>query len=160
MVAFAGCNDNTTTQQTVEVKPISIQEVDKPAPLYENEAINLLVTQSGDWQVDTEARSYNLEVTLHTQQLHAIISTVSTTQNFAGVKQELLSSVGDVEILSENDEQFSFQSKLKSPVRTDVFIKESKDANYHLVIVFMSPVSEYDRNQPEMKDLLNHIHFD
>ncbi|GGM38227.1 hypothetical protein GCM10011351_25450 [Paraliobacillus quinghaiensis] len=153
---LVGCNGETESDNSAEVNQKENVESEENELLYVNEAYGISIAQNADWTFESEVVSANLNVVLSHNKLEAIISTVSADRTFEEIKQELKSGAGDVEVISEEGHTLSYKSKLKNAVRTDVYFKEHNDSK-NLIIIFMSPNSEYEQAKPNIKSLLNHI---
>ncbi|MFO8069168.1 MAG: hypothetical protein R6U02_04160 [Alkalibacterium sp.] len=158
LLLLVGCNDETLADAKSDESSIESHETAEKDFLYENEAFGIRISQSMEWRLESEKESDNLTVVLNHNKLSAIVSSVSSTNTFEDIKKELLKGADKVSIIAEEDGYLSYKSKLKEPVRTDVYFEEHNDSKNY-IIVFMSPSSEYEANQPEIESLLSNINL-
>ncbi|PKR78085.1 hypothetical protein CEY16_09210 [Halalkalibacillus sediminis] len=157
---LVACNVETKSESDnlAEVNKKDDGKTEENELLYENEKYGISVEQNSAWTFKSEVVKSNLNVVLSHNKLEAIISSVSANKTFEEIKQEIKSGAGDVEIISEEGNKLFFKSKLKNAIRTDVYFKEYNDSN-NFIIIFMSPVSEYEQAKPNIESLLNHINL-
>lgn len=126
--------------------------------IYENEEYDITIYEHSKWKFVSDSTPGNLNVKLsHPSDLNAIITTVSPEKTFTAIKNELLAGAGKTKIISEGEDHFAYQSTLKQPVRTEVYIKP-REGQRHLLIIFMSPASMHTEATPYIDGLLTQIH--
>ena len=146
---LSGCNQ----EQTIETDLASADQV----VMYENEKYGITIYENSDWQFVSEKQSENINIKLsHFDQLHAIITTASSEKSFAMIKQELIAGAGDVDVITEDDNTMSYQSKLQDAIRTDIYFKPNHGKK-HVLVIFMSPVSVHEKVTPYIGQLLNNL---
>lgn len=149
LLLVVGCNTDESSQD-VEAETTS-EEI-----LYKNTTYDIVIEENSGWELKSDANTDNLNVILRNGKSQAIISSVSSDRKFADIKKELQASTKNIEIISEDDNQFAYQSTLEDAVRTDVFFKEHNESN-NLIIIFMSPEAAYKQAKPNAESLLKHI---
>jgi hypothetical protein len=158
MSLLIGCQKETESNIAEEGTTLQQNDATEKELLYENEEFGISIQKNSEWNLQSKEENDNLNIILSQEKLTAIVSSVSTSKSFDEIKAELLVGAGDVEFISDDDSTLSFQSKLKNAIRTDVYFKKQSGVNNY-IIIFMSPVSQYDKATLEMDSLLNHIEF-
>ena len=158
-IFLVGCTEETAAESQTEDNHAerSVQEAEEP--LYENDKYGLSILAAGNWALETDKESGNLNVVLSTGKLNAIVSSVASDKPFEEISEELIRGAGSVSVLTEQDEFLSYQSTLKKPVRTDVYFREHNDEQ-NILVIFMSPSSVFEDHQPQIERLLSNIKFE
>jgi hypothetical protein len=139
-----------TTQNNVVV-----EQEEKKTYLYENGEVGLAVQQVEDWELVNVIDEGSLNVTFSTGQVDAIITAVKTDKDNEEIKTELMSGAGDIEVLEEEDNYISFQSKMSNSIHTDIYIEFAEDKTF--IYTFICLTSQYNNAKPQIDRFLESI---
>ncbi|RPF53248.1 hypothetical protein [Aquisalibacillus elongatus] len=101
----------------------------------------LVVSNVSGWSIGKEKKE-PLTVNFNHQDLKAIATVVETEKDFNQIKDELLAGAGDVEVIEEQEESFSYQTKNKESIRTDVYLEQDEEQT--LILSFLSKTNVYE----------------
>lgn len=122
--------------------------------LYEKDG--LVVSQVMGWSVGTE-KVDPLNVTFNHQHVQAIVSLIETEKTFDQLKEELLDGAGNVELVEEKGDSFSYQSKQKESIRTNVYFRKYEDQT--MILSFLSKVDSGEGARKAIDDFKSAINY-
>ncbi|MCP8615338.1 hypothetical protein [Salirhabdus salicampi] len=158
IIMLTACGGGEKSDQSLNEEQPPQQEPsgDQPEQLAMYESDQLTVFETTGWEItDEKLASNRLNVMLNGDKVKAILTVVPNEKSFDEVKQELKTGAGDVEIIQEEDNYLSFQSKRNESIKTEVYLREEHNNVY--VFTFMVPVTEYEANKEKIEKLLNNI---
>ncbi|SDJ85054.1 hypothetical protein [Sediminibacillus albus] len=138
-----------------ESKQQAAGQNDEPEALFKNSEYGILVPDSAGWELEEESMKDNLHTTFKNGDIKAIITSFDTKKTFEQLKTELKASSGKVEIIKDEKDKLSFESSLKSSIRTDIIFK--KKADYTYIFTFMTPVSKYELAEQEITQFIDNV---
>jgi len=107
------------------------------------------------WSLEKESTNRTLNVIFSKDQTKAIITSLSVKKSNEEIKTDLINGAGNVEIIENKDDYVSFKTKLKTSIRTDIYIKESN--NQTIVVTFMTPDLNYENAKKDEEKFLNKV---
>ncbi|WP_054752056.1 hypothetical protein [Piscibacillus salipiscarius] len=73
-----------------------------------------------------------------------------TQKSFNQIKDELIAGAGDVEVIEEEEDYFSYQSKNKESIKTEVYLKQNGQQT--LVLSFLANKNQFDELSDTIKE--------
>ncbi|MCD8500736.1 MAG: hypothetical protein LRY71_02450 [Bacillaceae bacterium] len=128
----------------------TLQEAEKM--LYENDHTGIRI---GDVEGFILKQEGDKTVTFTNETVTAIISVLETGRTKEEIKDELLKGIGNVTFIEETDKYIAWKSDRNESIRTDVYLKENKQ--YSVLVVFMTPMKDYQQNSNKIKTFLDRI---
>ncbi len=154
ILLFTGCssksNEQMINEDTHKKSNETLQEAEKM--LYENDHTGIRI---GDVEGFILKQEGDKTVTFTNETVTAIISVLETGRTKEEIKDELLKGIGNVTFIEETDKYIAWKSDRNESIRTDVYLKENKQ--YSVLVVFMTPMKDYQQNSNKIKTFLDRI---
>ncbi|MCG1027458.1 hypothetical protein J5S49_04055 [Virgibacillus halodenitrificans] len=150
LILLAGCGG------TKEAKGTGSAETADLKMMYENEEFNLKVKETDGWKLaKANVNGSKLNAKFEKDTINAIISSLTTKKSFKIIKNELVTGAEKVEILEEKENYISFESTMKTKIRTDIYLEKQGDYTY--IFTFVTPVADYKEVNNEINKLRQNI---
>ncbi|APC46948.1 hypothetical protein BME96_01510 [Virgibacillus halodenitrificans] len=150
LILLAGCGGTKEAKGTGSTGTADLKM------LYENEEFNVKVKETDGWKLAKANMNGNkLNAKFEKDTINAIISSLTTKKSFKIIKNELVTGAGKVEILEEKENYISFESTMKTKIRTDIYLEKQGDYTY--IFTFVTPVADYKEVNNEINKLRQNI---
>ncbi|MFD2046652.1 hypothetical protein ACFSTA_20545 [Ornithinibacillus salinisoli] len=124
--------------------------------LYQDEMVK--VVDTAGWkkeQENTDDRDNN--IVFKNGKVKVILTSVSNERSLDEIKRELKASFGNSEAIEETEQYLSLKTNRKDSVRTDIYLNNGTKQTG--IIIFMTPLKDYETNQAIIEEFKQNIQF-
>ncbi|PXW92239.1 hypothetical protein DES38_103258 [Streptohalobacillus salinus] len=141
MVLLTACSTNTETSPEKEPSRVEDdQTMTETALFFQSEEKGIMIEEANNFSFVAEKSN---TVSFQKEDLKAIISVLTPTNDLTNVKQALKDGSGNITVIEETDGYLAFQSNHAEPIRTEVYLTVTGSHTY--VTTFMMKAPEYEQ---------------
>lgn len=155
LLILGACQNGGNEGAQPDVENNTEQNQEEQNYLYESEIVKL--TEAPGWQQQNNSNKNEENVMFQNGNVKAILTSVSNEKSLDEIKGELKASFGNIEVIEEAEHYLSLKSNRKERIRTDIYLNRGEEQTG--ILIFMTPLEEYETNQVMIEEFKQNVQY-